>query len=99
MFTSDAVLTWWKPAAGKLLPDGPLCSEGIGSGALDWPKSGAPLPPLLLTPLLLRRIAALPGVWNRLGGVAAAKGPLGEAAWFDEKLPAPGLQHTFKELG
>lgn len=61
MLKAHAVLTWWKPAAGKLPPGGPPRSEGIGSGALDWPNSGPPPPPLLLMPVLLRRSAAPPG--------------------------------------
>ena len=63
-----------------------------GSGVLDWANSGPPPLPLL-TPPLPTRNAALPGTWNRFGGAPPAKGPLGDAAWFDEKLPAPGLQH------
>lgn len=64
-------------------------SDGTGSGALVWLNSALPPLPLLMPPLL-RREAPLPGAWNRLGGVAAK--PLGDAAWLDVKLPAPGLQ-------
>lgn len=87
----QVVLTWQLPAVGKLAPGVPPRSKDTGRGALAWLKSALPGLPLLRPPLL-RREAALPGAWNRLGGVAVVNGPLGDAAWLDVKLPAPGLQ-------